>query len=177
MNSTALQDSIGTHLHRFHGGLRLRHNKKISCRHAVERPPLPELLTVPLQQHLGAIARAKVAAGDHVLKGQSIGTCDTAHRNEVHAPTSGVVVSVELMGMSHPSGLPGTCVTIRPDGEDRWCDLSPVENWRETGTGPLIQAIRAAGIVGLGGAVFPTPVSYTHLRAHETYEGISYDVI
>jgi len=146
----------GTHVHRFHGGLKLRHHKKISCRHPVARPPLPECLVVPLQQHLGEIAKPSVATGDHVLKGQVIGTCGTTFCNMVHAPTSGRVEAVTGHSMSHASGLPGPCVVIRPDGEDRWCPLQPLAGWRDAGGDELIAAIRAAGIVGLGGAVFPT---------------------
>jgi electron transport complex protein RnfC len=85
-----------------------------------------------------------------------IGACETGQRNEVHAPTSGTVTAIENRGMSHPSGLPGPCVIIHPDGEDRWCELAPLPDWHEAGTEELIQAIRAAGIVGLGGAVYPT---------------------
>lgn len=146
----------GEHIHHFHGGLRLRHNKKISCRHAVERPPFPEFLTVPLQQHLGDIAEPSVSVGDAVLKGQVIGTCGTTFCNMIHAPTSGLVTSVNDHAMSHASGRPGPCVEIKPDGEDRWCELHLLENWREATSEELIQAIRTAGIVGLGGAVFPT---------------------
>ena len=58
----------GKHIHHFHGGLRLKHNKRISCQVPVERPPLPEVLVVPLLQHAGDIAEPFVKAGDHVMK-------------------------------------------------------------------------------------------------------------
>jgi electron transport complex protein RnfC len=146
----------GKHIHQFHGGLKLRHNKKISCQVPVVRPPLPELLTVPLQQHLGESAEPSVKVGDHVLKGELIGVCGSHHRNEIHAPTSGRVKAISNHAMSHASGLPGPCVMIEPDGEDRWGNLQPLTNWQDADTNALIQAIRAAGVVGLGGAVFPT---------------------
>jgi electron transport complex protein RnfC len=155
-NETRQAAIPGAHIHRFPGGLRLRHNKKISCRHAVERPPLPDLLTVPLQQHLGQIAEPSVREGERVLKGQVIGTCGTTFCNMIHAPTSGHVESITEHAMSHASGLPGPCVVIRPDGEDRWCTLEPLDGWQDADSEELINAIRAAGIVGLGGAVFPT---------------------
>ncbi|MDX1380984.1 MAG: electron transport complex subunit RsxC, partial [Xanthomonadales bacterium] len=59
---------------------------------------------------------------------------------------------------SHPSGLDGRCVVIRPDGLDRWTTLRPVGDWRSADPGALRNAIRRAGIVGLGGAVFPTGI-------------------
>jgi electron transport complex protein RnfC len=151
-----LTRDAGSHIHHFHGGLRLRHNKKISCLDPVVRPPLPKALSVPLQQHLGDSAEPVVAVGEHVLKGQRIGVCGTHHRNEVHAPSSGTVETIEQRTMSHPSGMPGPCVVIRCDGEDRWKPLSPMSDWENASREALVQAIREAGIVGLGGAVFPT---------------------
>ena len=111
-----LAHEAGQRTHHFHGGLRLRHNKKISCQAPVERPPLPGLLVVPLLQHAGAIAQAGVRAGDRVLKGQPIGQCESCAA--VHAPVSGRVEAVEDRPMSHPSGRAGPCVVIRPDGEE-----------------------------------------------------------
>ena len=65
----------GERTHHFHGGLRLRHHKKISCGDPVQQPPLPELLAVPLLQHAGDIAEPLVSVGEAVLKGQQIGQC------------------------------------------------------------------------------------------------------
>jgi Na+-translocating ferredoxin:NAD+ oxidoreductase RnfC subunit len=100
----------GKHIHHFHGGLRLKHNKRISCQVAVERPSLPEFLVVPLLQHAGDIAEPFVKAGDHVLKGQQIGRCEPCAA--VHAPTSGTVEAVEDRLMTHSSGTTGPCVVI-----------------------------------------------------------------
>jgi electron transport complex protein RnfC len=151
-----LTRSAGDHVYRFHGGLKLKHNKQISCQVPVVRPPLPETLVVPLQQHLGNVAVAMVESGQTVLKGQLIGRCDSDEKNDIHAPTSGVVIAIENRGMSHASGLPGPCILIQPDGEDKWCELHPLENWESVDAQSLIQTIQSAGIVGLGGAVFPT---------------------
>jgi electron transport complex protein RnfC len=145
-----------TRIHRFRGGLRLLHHKRMSCSVPVERPPLPELLVVPLHQHLGLPAAASVRAGDHVLKGQPLGQIDCSGGANVHAPTSGEVLAVEPRAMSHPSGRSGLCVVLRPDGEDRWGERRGLENWQQLEPGDLLQSICASGIVGLGGAVFPT---------------------
>ena len=58
--------------------------------------------------------------------------------------------------ISHPSGMDGLCVVIRPDGLDQWKQLEPIEDWRSADPQALRQKIRSSGIVGLGGAVFPT---------------------
>ncbi|MCP4045478.1 MAG: electron transport complex subunit RsxC [Gammaproteobacteria bacterium] len=145
---------VGKHIHHFHGGLRLRHNKKVSCQLAVQRPPLPELVTVPLLQHAGDIASPLVRVGDPVLKGQQIGQCQPCAA--VHSPVSGIVELVEDRPMSHPSGQAGPCVVIRPDGSEQWIELKPISNWRTASADSLIAQFQDCGLAGLGGAVFPT---------------------
>ena len=144
----------GKHKHHFHGGLRLRHNKKISCQVSVERPPLPELLIVPLLQHAGDIAEPFVRVGELVLKGQQIGQCQPCAA--VHSPVSGRVEAIEDRPMSHPSGQAGPCVVIRPDGREQWVELNPVSDWRTASPDRLIAQFQDCGLAGLGGAVFPT---------------------
>ncbi len=151
-----LTRGAGQHLHHYHGGLRLRHNKKISCLHPTVRPPLPELLVIPLHQHLGVPAEPVVSPGNLVLKGDLIGVEASSQHIPVHAPTSGRIEAIETRGMSQASGIPGCCVLLRPDGEDRWRTLQPVNDWRAVDSETLIQTIVATGIVGLGGSVFPT---------------------
>jgi electron transport complex protein RnfC len=156
-----LTRAAGERIHHFHGGLRLRHNKKISCTRPVQRPPLPDRLVIPLHQHLGEPVEAAVTPGQHVLKGDLLTRGDCGLGANVHASTSGTVTAVEMRAMSHPSGLPGLCVVLEPDGEDRWGPRVPLEEWRNMDANSLLQAICHAGIVGLGGAVFPT-----HRKAH-----------
>jgi len=149
-----LARDAGKHIHHFHGGLRLRHNKKISCQDPVERPPLPELLIVPLLQHAGDSADPYVNVGDKVLKGQQIGQCQPCAA--IHSPVSGVVEAIEDLPMSHPSGQAGPCVVIRPDGREEWVDLKPINDWRTCAPEDLIMQMQDCGLAGLGGAVFPT---------------------
>ncbi len=149
-----LAREAGKHTHHFHGGLRLRHNKKISCQDPVERPPLPELLFVPLLQHAGDLPDPLVHVGERVLKGQPIGQCQPCAA--VHSPVSGVVEAIEERPISHPSGQPGPCVVIRPDGKEQWIELKPLGNWLDAGAQSLIEQMQDCGLAGLGGAVFPT---------------------
>jgi electron transport complex protein RnfC len=160
-NQPGQASDVGRHLHHFHGGLRLRHHKWMSCQLAVAKPSMPELLIVPLLQHAGEIAGSMVKTGDHVLKGQQIGPCLDPSGNgrpcaAIHAPTSGYVEAVEDRPMTHPSGKSGPCVVIRPDGKDQWVELQPIEDWRSASHDSLIEQLQRCGIAGLGGAVFPT---------------------
>jgi electron transport complex protein RnfC len=172
MNSEQLERArnAGRQLHHFHGGLRLRHNKKISCELPLESTPLPPRLFVPMLQHLGLSAQPTVKPGEHVFKGDRIGYCGVKEEMAVHAPTSGTVKLVARRPVSHPSGEDGLCVVLEPDGLDQWTDLKPIENWQDADPALLRQRIRDAGIVGLGGAVFPTAtkVDDAHARGIHT---------
>jgi electron transport complex protein RnfC len=158
MQSDPVQSAklAGTRLHHFHGGLRLRHNKQVSCQLPIARAALPEFLHVPLLQHSGREAKPAVKAGQEVLKGEVIGRCDEPGGGCVHAPTSGTVAAIARHPISHPSGMEGRCVIIEPDGREQWVGLRPVTDWRQADPVELREAIRQAGIVGLGGGVFPT---------------------
>ena len=148
--------AAGERTHHFHGGLRLRHNKKVSCQDPVLRPPLPELIVVPLLQHAGDMTEPLVRVGDMLLKGQQIGQCQPCAA--VHSPVSGMIEAIEDRPMSHPSGQPGPCVVIRPDGKEQWIELSPLKNWLNASPDSLITQMQSCGLAGLGGAVFPTHV-------------------
>jgi electron transport complex protein RnfC len=148
----------GEQIHHFHGGLRLRHNKKISCETPLEATPLPPRFYVPLLQHSGREAEPTVTTGQTVLKGDRIGTIGDLGRGCIHAPTSGIIKALARRPISHPSGLEGLCVVIEPDGLDQWKKLEPITEWGAANPSLLRQKIRDAGIVGLGGAVFPTAV-------------------
>ena len=145
---------IGARIHSFHGGLRLRHHKKVSCGDPVEQPPLPKLLSVPLTQHAGGAAAPLVSAGETVLKGQPIGRCQPCA--QIHSPVSGVVEAIEDRPMTHPSGKMGPCVVIRPDGREQWTGLKPISDWKTASPDSLIMQMQDCGLAGLGGAVFPT---------------------
>jgi len=147
---------IGARLHPFHGGLRVRHHKKISCAEPVADVPLPGHFVIPLLQHGGETAMPCVEVGARVLRGQRIGCIERRFGAVVHAPTSGVVEAVENRPMTHPSGLAGPCIVLRADGRDEWAPLAPCPDWSTAEPDELIRRVGEAGIVGLGGAVFPT---------------------
>jgi len=146
-------------VHPFHGGLVLEGHKRISTRHPVVPARLPERLVVPLQQHIGAPAEPVVQVGERVLKGQPIARPRGYVSAAVHAPSSGTVAAIEARPVPHPSGLAAPCIVIETDGEERWRwreDQRP--DWRTLGPEALRERVREAGIVGMGGAGFPTHV-------------------
>jgi electron transport complex protein RnfC len=148
----------GERLHRFHGGLRLQHNKSVSCELPVAKAALPPRLYVPLPGPIDAGVDLLVKPGQQVRKGDPVARSDPGAGGWVHAPTSGMVDAVVSHPVSHPSGREGPCVVIEPDGLDEWTDLHPLNDWRLADPAELRRVIGDAGIVGLGGAVFPTGV-------------------
>ncbi len=141
------------------GGLRLEANKAQSLRQPLREAPIPERLVVPLSQHIGDPAEALVGVGEQVLKGQVIGHSLNYISAPVHAPTSGTVTDIGDYPVPHPSGLKAACVVIQSDGEDRAADTGlKMENVFSAEPADIRQRVREAGIVGLGGAGFPTAV-------------------
>ncbi len=143
-------------LWKFHGGLHLPDHKALSNGRPIVKAALPKQLVIPLQQHIGAPATPLVQVGERVLKGQIIAAADGFVSSPVHASTSGTVVAVEERPVPHPSGLVAPCVVIDSDGEEQWCEREPHTNWAALDPATLRNLIRDAGIVGLGGAGFPS---------------------
>ncbi|MBK8163404.1 MAG: electron transport complex subunit RsxC [Gammaproteobacteria bacterium] len=140
----------------FHGGIHPAQHKVVSTHLPIQPQRLPQRLVLPLHQHIGEPAEPVVKAGERVLKGQLIAHASGYVSAPVHASSSGVVTGIGEAPIPHPSGLSAPCIVIEPDGEDRWAERLPVENYRELAPSALRNIIREAGIVGLGGAGFPS---------------------
>lgn len=141
----------------FHGGLQLDGHKRESCT-APLVAPIPKRLVFPLQQRNGEDSKAVVTPGDRVLKGQVIVRDDHPLSPPIHASSSGVVLAIEDLPLPHPSGLSGSCIVIETDGEDAAVDFAGNADYRQCSPEELRRRIYEAGIVGLGGAAFPTSV-------------------
>jgi electron transport complex protein RnfC len=142
---------------KFNGGVHPPENKAQSTQLPIAQLPLPEKFVLPLRQHIGNMPKIKVSIGDKVLKGQLLAEAEGAVSAAIHAPTSGTVAAIEDAIIPHPSGLPDKCITITPDGKDAWIKLLPLD-WRNVDRKILIASLRISGIVGLGGATFPTHI-------------------
>ena len=154
-------------LHHFHGGLHLPEHKSESTGKPIRDAAIPERLALPLKQHIGAPAHLLVKPGERVLKGQMLAASSGRISAPVHAPTSGTVIEISEQQIPHPSGLSAPCIIIETDGKDEWGELpAPMTNWKELDAGTLIDRIRDCGIVGLGGATFPSSVKLEHRGQH-----------
>lgn len=141
----------------FRGGVHPEDGKSLSCDVAIQPAPLLETYVVPLLQHIGAPPKPVVKKKDTVLRGQLLAEPGGFVSAAIHSPTSGTVKDVsECLGLS---GTMIPAVTIVADGEDTAADpLPPIENWQEADADTLKQRVGEAGIVGMGGAAFPTSV-------------------
>ncbi len=143
-------------LHRFHGGLRLAGHKSESTTAAIRHCSLPPELVLPLAQHAGEPATSCVVVGQRVRRGERIGDAQGERSAHVHAPASGVVRAIESRPLPQTSRLEGLCVVLVPDDGADDLRLDPLPDWQTLEPETLRDRVRAAGIVGLGGAAFPT---------------------
>jgi len=135
------------------GGVRVTHNKN-TAEMPIERMPVPQRVVLPMQQHIGVPCTPIVKVGDTVSVGQKIGDSDKFISAPIHASISGTVTAVGDVKLAN--GIITKGVTIESDGEMRLYEgIKPpvVKNKAE-----LCAAVRESGLVGLGGAGFPTHV-------------------
>ncbi|WP_332308842.1 electron transport complex subunit RsxC [Salinimonas marina] len=135
----------------------------MSNQHAIGRPSLPDELIIPIRQHIGTQGRLAVEVGQHVKKGERLTISAHPFAIPVHAPTSGFVRQISDRTIAHPSGLSEPTVTLEPDGEDKWIELSPLGQYKDLPAAQVVEALCNAGISGMGGAGFPT-----HIKAGNT---------
>ena len=146
-------------LWRFNGGLKLDARTAPAAAQPIATVPVPARLILPLSQHVGQPADPVVAVGERVLKGQPIARPSGYIAAKVHASSSGTVVEICDHPVPHPSGLSAPCVVIETDGRDEpWDGYEPLPAFGELSATDLRARVRAAGVVGLGGAAFPTAV-------------------
>ena len=158
-----LPDSA-TNLWHFHGGLHLPGHKHLSSEQPIAACAAVDRYVIPLQQHIGVAGDLLVAKGERVLKGQMLTRPKTLISASVHAPVSGMIEDIGPQPVPHPSGISGTCITLLNDYEDEWVEHEPVaEHFTRMSSHQLRGLIQDAGIVGLGGAAFPSAMKETEI--------------
>ena len=140
----------------FRGGIHPAYNKQLSSGSPIRELPLPARLVVPLSQHLGAPAKPAVKPGDEVKAGQLIAEQNGFISAPVHAPAAGKVVALEETLTA--SGRACGAIVIETSAEQAWTLLPALPQWRTADRKDLVAQIGAAGVVGMGGAGFPTRV-------------------
>ena len=164
-NVSAPTYDLGT----LHGGLRLTSRKSESTHLGIQDVPVPSQLVLPITQHVGDPAQPVVNIGEHVLKGQLIASPDGGLGAPIHASSSGTIVAIEPWPVSRRNGDNAPCIVIECDGDDRPMARSKVHrDFTEVAPETLLKQILDGGIVGLGGAVFPTAQKLMQARTCDT---------
>lgn len=141
----------------FLGGIHPKDSKKYTSDKSIEIPPIPDKVIIPMSQHIGASCIPVVKVGDMVKKGQVIGKSDAFMHSPIHASISGKVT--EISEMPHTSKEKCLSVVIKNDNLDEWIEGIPMQrDWNKLDVEEIKNIIKEAGIVGLGGAAFPTHV-------------------
>ena len=140
----------------FYGGIHPKDQKALAREQAIVAFPPPATVVIPMSQHIGAPCKPLVSKGDHVDLGQKIGD-GSGLCAPVHASVSGAVQAVEAR--PHPNGTTVLSVVIANDFQETLSpEVQPRSSLRGLSAEALTGIIREAGIVGMGGATFPTHV-------------------
>ena len=141
----------------FLGGIHPKDGKSYTADKSIESVPFPEKVIIPMRQHIGAACAPIVKVGDTVYKGQTIAKSDAFVSSPIHATISGEII--DIGEYPHPSGCKCLSIVIKSDGLDQWIEGIPFKrNWEKTEIKELNDIIRNSGIVGMGGAAFPTHI-------------------
>lgn len=144
-------------IHRFEGGVHPTSHKNTRSKPIETIPPQKEMI-YPLLQHIGAICEPCVQVGDYVRLGQKIADTSAEISAPIHATVSGTVK--EICDWDHPSGDRIPAIIVENDFEDNRADcfMETCSDYTAKTPEELIQMIREAGVVGMGGAAFPTHI-------------------
>ena len=141
----------------FSGGVHPADNKNLTAHKPTVTAAIPKRAIIPHSQHIGAPTKSLVVIGQEVKKGEKIGETTGFVSAPVHASISGKVVA--LGNFPHVLGMDMPCVVIESDGKDEWVTgLKETPDFNLLSPDELKKMVQDAGIVGMGGATFPTHV-------------------
>ena len=147
-------------LQHFHGGLVLKHHKRMSCENSLMVASVPEYVDISLRLNRGHVARSLVSIGDHVYKGQVIAEPNTERGCYVHASVSGQVADIRHQPTASPDADVAPVIRIISDPKQQWIELKKPEFTAETEPAAIVDFLQHSGIIGMGGAGFPTHLKY-----------------
>lgn len=145
------------HVATFRHGVHPDDHKDLTCDLAIERMPFVDEYVLPLSQHTGAPSRPLVGPGMPVQRAQMIAAPDGFISTALHAPVTGTVKAIELR--PHPNGrrMPAIVIEIDPFASQRLEPLPPLDVESHSAA-DIVRRVQEAGLVGLGGAAFPSHV-------------------
>ena len=151
-----LKRKLGFRTFTFAGGIHPDDSKETTCSKSIIDLPPSEEMVFPLSQHIGAPAVPCVAVGDRVFMGQKIAEAGGYVSAHIHSSVSGEVVAIEPR--MHHTGVKMNSIVIKNDGADELLPEIQPKDWRKMSVKEIVDVVREAGVVGMGGATFPTHV-------------------
>lgn len=140
----------------FKGGIHPPDKKELSKESPITPATPPKRVVIPLSQHIGAPCSPLVEIGQEVKKGQAVGASEAFVSAPVHSSVSGKVIAISEFPM--PTGRMMNSVVVENDGREEWAELKENPDYMSLPPEALKEKVKAAGIVGMGGAAFPTTV-------------------
>jgi electron transport complex protein RnfC len=140
----------------FKGGIHPPDKKALAAGSSIAEAKPPTIIVVPLSQHAGAPCKPLVSIGQEVKKGEMIGEAGGFVSAPVHASVSGKVVAIAEF--PNAMGRMVNSIVIENNGKEEWTALKDNPDYLSLSAEELKEKVKAAGIVGLGGAAFPTSV-------------------
>jgi electron transport complex protein RnfC len=140
------------------GGVHPHEYKSLTNEIPIRNAPIPPEAVIPLNQHMGAPAECLVEAGETVREGMLIGKARGVFSANVHASIPGKVKEIRDIYLAN--GMPSKAVVVEFEGEFERSSGAP-QQWQEKDPQELLELVREQGIVGMGGATFPTPIKFS----------------
>ena len=140
----------------FERGIHPEYHKELAAGKPIVQARLPQRIVVPVSQHIGAPAKPEVGIGDEVKRGQLIGSTTGFVCSPVHSSISGKVIAIADFPTA--VGKMVQSIVIEGDGKDESVDFKENPDYMNMGADDIKTIIKDAGIVGMGGAAFPTNV-------------------
>lgn len=137
------------------GGVHPADRKELTCTKEIVRLAVPAQLTVPFSQHLGVPAKALVAKGDVVKKGQRIAEAAGFISADIHAPAAGTIKDIVSIYLPNGSASQAAVIEVDPQGESESYEAL---DWQIATAAQMISRVKELGLVGMGGATFPLNV-------------------
>ncbi|WED24105.1 electron transport complex subunit RsxC [Vibrio sp. JC009] len=140
----------------FSGGIHPKTYKSLSNEKAIEKAFWPRNVYLSLQLRNGALLKPLVEVGEHVKRGQKIAVGRSDMVAPIHSPVNGIVTGITEHITAHPSKVKSESIIIRANQDKSWATTATKGNFYALSGKEIIEKVNAAGIVGLGGAGFPT---------------------
>jgi electron transport complex protein RnfC len=151
----------------FRGGIHPKTYKSLSNDKAIAKDFWPRNVYLSLQLRNGALLKPLVAVGEHVLRGQLVAVGRSDMVAPIHSPVNGMVTGITRHMTAHPSKAQCETIIIRANRDKSWCTQVTKGNFYNQTADEIIEKINRAGIVGLGGAGFPTAAKLRFARQAE----------